>query len=331
VLGAVLLGASLTVVAITGGPTLGRALGTIGHLDLPWLPLALLAETSSMGAFARAQRRLLRAGGLNLHLTSVTAITYAGNAISVSLPIAGAEAGTAFAFGQFRHRGADPALATWALAVSGLISSFTFGMVLAGGALASGSAALAALGVIGAAVSVAPGVIALLALRYPPARRCISWAATAVIGGLSRLTHRGLAQPRTLVDVFLDRLAGVTLPARYFAEVVALLLTNWVMDCLCLAVAIRATGAAIPWHGLFLAYGAGAGAAIVPLTPGGVGAVELALSAALVGAGLQAPHALAAVVVYRLISFWLVAAVGFGILAALSRSRPKPHDREPPP
>ena len=113
------------------------------------------------------------------------------------------------------------------------------------------------------------GARSLLALRYPPAHRFVSWATTAVIGGLSRLTHTGLAQPRALVDAFLDRLAGVTLPARYFAEVFALLLTNWVMDCMCLAVAIRATGAAIPWQGLFLAYGAGAGAKIVTSLPEG--------------------------------------------------------------
>ena len=92
------------------------------------------------------------------------------------------------------------------------------------------------------------------------------------------------------------------------------------MDVLCPAFDIGATGAAIPWQGLFLAYGAGIGAAIVRLTPGRVDFVEVALSGAVVAAGLHGPHSLAAMVVYRLISFWLVATAGWVAFAALSRS-----------
>jgi putative heme transporter len=284
------------------------------------IALAALAVVGSMAAFARAQRRLLRVGGTDLHLAAVTAVTYAGNAISVSLPLAGAGAGTAFSFRQFRHRGADQAVASWALGMSGLISSFAFGVVLAAGALTSGNPAAGAFGLIGVVLSVAPGVVVLLALRHQPARQLISRVAVTLICGLSRLAKRPTAQPRPVVDSFLDRFAQISVPAVYFAEVFGLLLGNWVMDGLGLAFAIRATGAAIPWRGLFLAYGAGIGAAIVPLTPGGVGVVEVALSGALVAAGLHGPRSLAAVVVYRLISFWLVAAAGSVAFAALSRS-----------
>jgi len=51
-------------------------------------------------------------------------------------------------------------------------------------------------------------------------------------------------------------------------------------------------------------FGSSAAAALIP-TPGGVGAVETALVAALVGLGVPAAPALAAVLVFRLVSYLL--------------------------
>ena len=46
----------------------------------------------------------------------------------------------------------------------------------------------------------------------------------------------------------------------------------------------------------------------IGLTPGGLGVIEAALAAGLVAIGVTGHHALAAVLLYRLISFWLVMA-----------------------
>ncbi|MDQ1448620.1 MAG: putative heme transporter, partial [Actinomycetota bacterium] len=120
----------------TDQSSLVNSIATLGHLDWAWLPLAVGAEAASMAAFARTQRRLIRAGGTNLHLGSVMAITYAGNAISVSLPLAGPETATGFIYRSYSRLGIDPAVAGWALAVSGGFSSLAFALVLAGGAAA---------------------------------------------------------------------------------------------------------------------------------------------------------------------------------------------------
>jgi uncharacterized protein (TIRG00374 family) len=309
--------------------TLVGTASALGHLDWAWVPPALAAEFSSMWSFARAQRRLLRGGGIDLQLVSVVAVTYAGNAISVSLPLAGPGVGTAFTFRQFRRRGADAATASWALAISGLLASFSFALVVAGGAIASGSASAAALGLALATLALMPVVAVLLALRYRAARRFVNRVAASVVKSLDRLRKRPSTGPVPAIDPFLDRLASIKLPALHYAEVLLLLVWNWVGDCLCLACAIRATGSLVPWHSLFLAYGATA-AGVISFTPGGLGAVEIALSAALVAAGLRGPHAFAAVLVYRLISFWLVMAGGWVIMAVLSRSNnasPAPKSR----
>jgi len=58
----------------------------------------------------------------------------------------------------------------------------------------------------------------------------------------------------------------------------------------------------------------------VPLLPGGLGVVDGTLTATLVASGLAASAALPAVIVFRLISFPLVAAVGWLVFVVLFRS-----------
>jgi uncharacterized protein (TIRG00374 family) len=121
------------------------------------------------------------------------------------------------------------------------------------------------------------------------------------------------------LERFLDRIAMLRLSRAQAASILALATWNWVADCLCLAATIKATGTVVPWQGLFLAYGAGMAAASIGLTPGGLGIVEATLSAALVAAGISGHRALAAVLVYRLISFWLVMAAGWTVMAVMTR------------
>ena len=77
---------------------------------------------------------------------------------------------------------------------------------------------------------------------------------------------------------------------------------------------ILAIGAAVPWYDLLLAYGAGIAAQSFSVTPGGLGVTEGTLGLALAAAGMRDSRALAAVLVYRLVSFWLVALAGWLIL-----------------
>jgi 3-oxoadipate enol-lactonase len=89
-----------------------------------------------------------------------------------------------------------------------------------------------------------------------------------------------------------------------------------------LAVSIRAAGATVPWHDLLLVYGSGIAAQSLNITPGGLGVAEGSLSLALVATGLGASQALAAVLLYRLASFWLVALAGWLVVFWLRRPRP---------
>jgi uncharacterized protein (TIRG00374 family) len=79
-----------------------------------------------------------------------------------------------------------------------------------------------------------------------------------------------------------------------------------------------AVDSTIPWKGLLLAYGAGQLAATLPFTPGGLGVVEGSITFALVAFGGSHISTVDAVLMYRVISFWLVLLIGWVFWAQLA-------------
>jgi hypothetical protein len=156
--------------------------------------------------------------------------------------------------------------------------------------------------------------------------RVIAW-----LVGLSRSVLGVPAHGVDGLDEFLDRVASLRLPWPRYAEVFGLAVLNWAADCGALACAIRATGQPVPWHSLLLVYGAGAAVGSTGITPGGFALVELALTAALTAAGLHRSTALAAVLTYRLVNFWLILIAGWILMAVLARWRIAPDESAPDP
>jgi uncharacterized protein (TIRG00374 family) len=316
----VLLAAGVIVtVVVLDRHALGQSLSALGGLDPRWFLLAIFCELVSLVAFGLSRRRLLRADGAQARFSSVMAITYAGNALSMSIPFAGAQLAVVFSYQQFRRRGLDPAVTGWALGVSAIASSSALAIVLVVGALVGGAPVANAVGFLGAAVFALPAITVILALRYPRARvvanRVIAWA----LGLVRRIIRKPGLDPDALDD-FLRQLAGIRLRWHQYPEVFALAVVNWLADCACLACAIKATGEPVPWAGLLLAYGAGAVAGSTGVTPGGFLIVEAALTAALAATGMPPARALAAVLAYRLVNFWMIL-LGGGITLIFLRLR----------
>jgi len=89
---------------------------------------------------------------------------------------------------------------------------------------------------------------------------------------------------------------------------------KWFFDCLVLFVALNSVGAEIALGALLLAYSGASVLAMVPITPGGFGFVEVGLSNMLETSGVGADDADLAVFVYRLVSFCFP--IALGVLAA---------------
>jgi uncharacterized protein (TIRG00374 family) len=117
----------------------------------------------------------------------------------------------------------------------------------------------------------------------------------------------------------LPRLIGMLQQPRKLAEGVggALLLT--VSYVLCLVASVLAVGGHIPLASAAVVYLTGAALGSVVPTPGGLGAVEAALAAGLTATGLAAATAVSAVLLFRLLTFWLPVPAGWAALGYLER------------
>jgi hypothetical protein len=105
---------------------------------------------------------------------------------------------------------------------------------------------------------------------------------------------------------------ALTVPARTWAAVLLAALVNWTLDMLCLVAAALACGAEVSWGRLALLYLAVQVVRQVPVTPGGLGLIETSMLAGLTAAGADGVTAAAVVLVYRLLSFWLILPLGLG-------------------
>jgi uncharacterized membrane protein YbhN (UPF0104 family)/alpha-beta hydrolase superfamily lysophospholipase len=313
--------AALAAAGVAARATVAASLTALGHLHWQWIPAAVLLETASMAAFAIMQRRLLAAGGADVGIRPMLATTYAANALSVSVPLAGSALATAFTFRRFTRQGADAALAGWSLLAGGVISSAAAAMVVVGGALTSGNIVVAAAAVPGGVLAVAALVAAATAARHPRLRGALERPAAWALRQGFRMLRRPGTEPRQIIRAWAQRLGSLQLPPSGWVAVTGLALANWLADAAVLAVSIRATGAVVPWHDLLLVYGTAIVAQSLNITPGGLGVTEGTLSLALIATGQGASQALAAVLLYRLASFWLVALAGWLVLLWLRHPR----------
>ena len=204
---------------------------------------------------------------------------------------------------------------------------------MAGGGLASGNVLAAAVAVPGGVLAAAVLVAFAAAARRPGLRGALERPAGWALRRGSRLARRPVADPGQVIRVWAGRLGELQLSLAGWTMVIVLAVANWLAGAGVLAVGILAAGAAVPWHDLLLAYGAGIAAQSLSVTPGGFGVTEGTLSLALVATGMHASRALAAVLLYRLVSFWLVALAGWLILLWLRyplAARRRPGNRTRP-
>jgi pimeloyl-ACP methyl ester carboxylesterase/uncharacterized membrane protein YbhN (UPF0104 family) len=325
--------AAVTAAGLAERTVVAASFTVLAHLHWLWIPAALLLESASMAAFAIMLRRLLAAGGTRVGVRPMLATAYAANAVSVSVPLAGPALATAFTFRRFTRQGADAPLAGWSLLAGGLTSCAAAVLVVVGGGLASGNVLVTAVTVPSGVLAVAVLVGAVAAVRRPRLRGALERPAGWMLWQGSRMLRRPVADPGQTIRAWAQRLGSLQLSRSGWLTATALALANWLADAAVLAVSIRAAGATIPWHDLLLVYGSGIAAQSLNITPGGLGVTEGTLSLALVATGLGASQALAAVLLYRLASFWLVALAGWLVVFWLRRPRgwrgPAPSSRTP--
>ena len=299
--GAIIGGSAAAVYAERG--TLRAGLHTVRHATPGWVAAGVAAQCLSMAAFVLIQHRLLKAAGARLTFTSLLATDYASNTIGLAVPVAGSGMAAAYTLRRITARGADAATVSLTLLVAGVVSAVAFAVIAAAGAVATGNPAAALAGVLTTLAAAAAAALTVAALRSPPARARLRKPAASMIRLSRRLVHHPAGDPAATAAAGLDRLGTVQLPLKAVGSAFGWAVINWAADAACLAAAIAATGAAVPWDTLVLAWAAGAAAASFAPTPYGLGVVDIALITALHATGLITPSAVAAVVLYRITTF----------------------------
>jgi uncharacterized protein (TIRG00374 family) len=139
-------------------------------------------------------------------------------------------------------------------------------------------------------------------------------------------TAEGLPERLTAQRDLVRRALG-----RRWPEALAGALGRWLLDFLTLLAALEAAGARPNLALTLLAYCAAQLLAQVPITPGGLGVVEAGMTATLALAGIPAAPAAAAVLAYRLASYWLQLPAGLVAYVLYRRRYGTPAGPEPAP
>jgi putative heme transporter len=293
---------------------LAGASSELSHLDAGWLLIAIAVEALSLVAFARLDQRLLRCGGVRAGTGRFTVISFAAGAIASSLP-AGPLVASAFGFRQFRRLGASEALAAWALLATLVFSALGLALLATAGVVMAEREG-STFDLIGVTIAVLAITIAGAVAVYE--RRALAKAFELVLRASHRLTGFPRRPTDNVLSTFAANMSHVDLNIGDLVGALGWSIANWSLDCGCLVFAYLAVGAAVPWRGLLLAYGAGQLAANLPITPGGLGVVEGSLVIALVAFGGGQVSTVAAVLLYRIISFWGYLPVGWLAWAGLT-------------
>jgi uncharacterized membrane protein YbhN (UPF0104 family) len=166
------------------------------------------------------------------------------------------------------------------------------------------------------------GASAKSAIRPP------TWA-YFVVAGLVVLAGVVLAVPagRHMVRARLSPTFGQVLPRllevaqqpRKLAEGIGGVLLLSLTYILCLSACVSAFGGSVSIAKIGFVYLTGSALGSIIPTPGGLGAVEAALTAGLTAAGLHGVIAVSAVLLFRLLTFWLPVPIGWVAMNYLER------------
>jgi uncharacterized protein (TIRG00374 family) len=118
----------------------------------------------------------------------------------------------------------------------------------------------------------------------------------------------------------LTQLEAVSLSRRDLGVAFSWSLFNWIADVACLGFAAYAAGDKASLAGLTVAYAAARAVGTIPLMPGGLLVVEAVLVPGLVSSGMSLPDAISAMLVYRVISWLLIAAIGWVVFFFMFRT-----------
>lgn len=303
---------SVVLVARVGGlgwSEITQAATLFGDLDPVLIAAVLALEVAWAVTLAQTVRSAVLAVGGAVGHVQAQRISMAGFTLSRAVPGGGA-AGGVFAMRELARLGnpapvaVTAATASWATTMTSLAVLVLGGLVVVASVGDVPGVSVVPAGLVLAALALV-GCVVLRALHREQLRRRL----TALIARVLRRLPFGpdiAAVERQLVTVGAHPDSGRHL-RRSFAWATA----AWLCDAAALWLVFAACGHRLSLTALLVGYGSANLLNSIPeLTPGWLGVFEAALSATYIGLGVPSGIAVAAVLIYRLASFWLPVAAG---------------------
>lgn len=177
-------------------------------------------------------------------------------------------------------------------------------------------------GIAGAALFATMFVAVFIVVKHDKPLLLIGGIVESVVAWLAARFHKDW---NPTAQEFLDRRNEVveSLGKRWLPALSAAVL-NWTLDYMVLMAALIAVGPRPRASLVLVAFAGAAVLGMIPITPGGLGFVEVGLTAMLVAAGIPGPDATLAVLVYRLFQFWLPIPLGAIAYVLFRRKYGKP-------
>ena len=295
------------------------ALNLLSDLNPALLVIAILAEVASLACIAHLIRTLVPPDDRPSSWT-VNRIVLSARAVSRVVP-GGAAAGGVMTYRLLRRVGVPTGPAGFSVGTQGIESAavlvaIMFAAMVASIPLTGLNPAYISVATVGAMLLVVVGFLVISVTRDQ---------------GRSILVARRFATATRVLDP--DRVEGLlralgaqlsdlAAEPRELMRHVGWSGGYWLLDATALGVALAAYGHWTRPDALLVSFALANIVALLPITPGGLGVMEVTLSAALVGFGVPSGIAILGVVTWRLVNFWLPIPIGAAAYVSLHISRP---------
>ena len=303
----------------------------LSQLNFLWLVLGVLLEIGALISYAELTRTVLSPGApsrFRIFRINMWALT-----ISHTLP-GGTVPGSAASYRLLTEPNApggtvSGSTAAFGLATQGIGSAVVLNVIFWLALLISiplqgynplyGFAAI--LGVL--LIAIFGGIVYMLTRGEKHAAAFVTWAAD----------HMPFVRAETvtsLVQKVADRMKILFSSPDLLVKAGAWAAANWLLDAFSLWVFLLAFGAHIDPVDVLVAYGLANILAVIPLTPSGLGVVELTIVAVLTRFSVPGSVAAAGVLSWRLVNFWLPIPFGGISYLSLRLGRPRATSRANP-
>jgi len=275
------------------------------HARPAFVAAAIVVQAVSLACYAALYRRVLASLGARLRFRVAAEVTLSTFLISHVTPF-GSATGTLLNVSTLEAEGIAASTTGEAIGLTSLVSTialialFGTGLVATAGRHVSATylrIAGAALVLVLLVLAIAFGVGAHPGIAERAARRAASWARHL----RSSIDPEKAAQTSKRLVL----LARSALTGRAFLESYGFAAADLLFDLLSLDLMFLAFRYQPGFGPLAVAYGAANIASAIPITPGGLGVIEVTLVAITVGFGAPRATAVIAVLGYRVVNYWL--------------------------